>query len=141
MGAFWGVSASLISATTTVARCCSKHGAPLLLCPLSASHDHDVPPPGCLAKNDDNFVSCTTDRRVAQNLLDMSEVGVLLVGEMHPSKPGRPKDRLALIGRVCARIESVDFNELFKRCANEGFKVRMQQQAAGICMNACMPRE
>ncbi len=54
-------------------------------------------------------------RRVAQNLLDMSEVGVLLVGEMHPSKPGRAKDRLALIGRVCARIESVDFNALFKR--------------------------
>eukprot|EP00903_Cladosiphon_okamuranus_P008796 g8425.t1 len=53
--------------------------------------------------------------RVAQNLLDMSEVGVLLVGEMHPSKPGRAKDRLGLIGRVCARIESVDFNALFKR--------------------------
>ncbi|CAM9363713.1 unnamed protein product [Scytosiphon promiscuus] len=53
--------------------------------------------------------------RVAQNLLDMSEVGVLLVGEMHPSKPGRAKDRLALIGRVCARIESVDFNALFKK--------------------------
>lgn len=40
---------------------------------------------------------------------------MLLVGEMHPSKPGRAKDRLALIGRVCARIESVDFNALFKR--------------------------
>ncbi|CAN0251558.1 unnamed protein product, partial [Ectocarpus sp. 8 AP-2014] len=53
--------------------------------------------------------------RVAQNLLDMSEVGVLLVGEMHPSKPGRAKDRLALIGRVISSVESVDFNALFKR--------------------------
>ena len=53
--------------------------------------------------------------RVAQNLLEMSEVGVLLVGEMHPSKPGRPKDRLALIGRARARIEAVDFNALFQR--------------------------
>ncbi|CAN0054678.1 unnamed protein product [Ectocarpus sp. 6 AP-2014] len=53
--------------------------------------------------------------RVAQNLLDMSEVGVLLVGEMHPSKPGRAKDRLALIGRVISSVESVDFNTLFKR--------------------------
>lgn len=53
--------------------------------------------------------------RVAQNLLDMSEVGVLLVGEMHPSKKGRAKDRLALIGRVRARVEAVDFNALFQR--------------------------
>lgn len=53
--------------------------------------------------------------RVAQNLLEMSEVGVLLVGEMHPSKPGRAKDRLALIGRARARIEAADFNALFQR--------------------------
>ncbi|CAM9144999.1 unnamed protein product [Ascophyllum nodosum] len=53
--------------------------------------------------------------RVAQNLLDMSEVGVLLVGEVHPSKPGRAKDRLALIGRARARIEAIDLNVLFQR--------------------------
>ncbi|CAM9544216.1 unnamed protein product, partial [Discosporangium mesarthrocarpum] len=54
--------------------------------------------------------------RVAQNLLDLSEVDVLLVGELHPSKPGRPKkDRLALIGRARARVTSVDLNKLFQR--------------------------
>lgn len=58
-----------------------------------------------------------TFRRVAQNLLDMSEVDVLLVGEMHPSKPGRAKERLALIGRARARIEAVDLNALFQRRA------------------------
>lgn len=45
----------------------------------------------------------------------MSEVDVLLMGEMHPSKPGRAKDRLALIGRARSRVESVDFNALFQR--------------------------
>lgn len=66
---------------------------------------------------------------MAQNLLDMSEVGVLLVGEMHPSKPGRAKDRLALIGRVCARVESVDFNALFKRyCCT----LRFVEEIAGL---------
>lgn len=49
----------------------------------------------------------------------MSEVEVLLVGEMHPSKPGRAKERLALIGRARARIEAVDFNALFQRWARQ----------------------
>lgn len=66
---------------------------------------------------------CTNICRVAQNLLDMSEVGVLLVGEMHPSKPGRAKDRLALIGRARARIEAVDLNALFQRRAKRDYIV------------------
>lgn len=41
---------------------------------------------------------------------------MLLVGELHPGKPGRAKDRLALIGRARARIEAVDLNALFQRC-------------------------
>ena len=44
---------------------------------------------------------------------------MLLVGEMHPSKPGRAKERLALIGRARARIEAVDFNALFQRWAGQ----------------------
>ena len=92
-----GVLVSLVRPAVT--RCCGTASSPAML--------------GCWLYSS---VSQTPDgRRVAQNLLDMSEVGVLLVGEMHPSKPGRAKDRLALIGRVCARIESVDFNALFKR--------------------------
>lgn len=48
-------------------------------------------------------------------MLEMSEVDVLLVGEMHPSKPKRPKDRMSVIGRARSRIESVDLNALFQR--------------------------